>query len=144
MTFHINKGFKWGSKSAAILKEIHPELVDVFLCAINHIDYSLIDGSRGEAEQEHLFNTGMSKAHYGESKHNPSHPLISGGKVWAVDAVPYPSMWNDTELMADCAYFVLGLAHAKGVQLLWGGDWNFNGKYSDENFFDAAHFELIG
>lgn len=109
----------------------------MFYEVIKHRDCTVLQGHRGEIEQNECCRKGLSKAPWPKSKHNsvPSK---------AADVMPYPIDWNDRERIVNFAGFVLGVAASKGIKLRWGGDWNQDGKSKDEKFFDGPHFEIIG
>ena len=60
----------------------------------------------------------------------------------AVDAVPYPIDWPDTDRMYYFAGVVMERARQMGIPLRWGGDWNRNTQVKDEGFVDLNHFEI--
>lgn len=95
---------------------------------VKHFDCRIEDGYRSQADQEQAFDSGNSKAHYGQSKHNVMPSL-------AVDVIPYPVNWEDTDRIYEFAGFVKATAIQMGIRIRWGG--NF------KNFFDSPHFELI-
>lgn len=100
------------------------------------IDFAVIQGHRGEEEQNLYFNSGKSKAKFGESKHN-TYPSK------AVDVVPYPVDWNDTKRFCLLAGVILATAKELNINIRWGGDWNQDGKLKDNKFNDLPHFELM-
>ena len=63
-----------------------------------------------------------------------------------MDAAPYyvgeGIPWNDHERFVMFASFVLGVAAVLGINIRWGGDWDGDREYKDENFRDLPHFEL--
>ena len=67
----------------------------------------------------------------------------------AVDAVPYPIDWNDTNRMRFFAGFVMGVAarlYHEGLithKVRWGGDWDRDTDVKDNRFQDLPHFELV-
>ena len=91
-------------------------------------DVTIICGHRNQKDQEIAYNTGKSKAKWGESLHNslPSR---------AVDIIPSPFKgWDDYEGFARMAGFVQAVAMAQGIEIKCGRD--FRG------FKDMPHFEL--
>ena len=85
--------------------------------------------------QDKYYKEGKSKLKFPHGKHNanPSN---------AVDVVPYPVDWEDTDRMYYFAGFVKGVAAVMGITIRWGGDWNDNTEVKDTNFKDLPHFEL--
>lgn len=125
--------------SRAHLASCDGRLVKVLELAITRVDFSVRCGHRGQAEQNAAVAAGKSKTPWPTSKHNkyPSH---------AVDIYPYPfknEYWHQPQVWADLAAVILACAGELGVQIRWGGDWNQNGSYKDDKFFDGPHFELI-
>jgi peptidoglycan LD-endopeptidase CwlK len=107
----------------------------LFIEVIRITDCSVLCGHRNEADQNAAFEQGLSKLQFPLSKHN-SLPSL------AVDAVPYPINWNDTEAFQRFASIVLTTAKRLNIPIRWGGDWNQNGSSADERFLDMPHFEL--
>ena len=70
------------------------------------------------------------------SKHN-SLPSV------AVDIAPYPIDWEDTERFIQLSGAILQIAKQNGLDLRWGGDWNRDGRMTDESFRDLLHFEMV-
>ena len=127
---------KFGKRSKERLATCDERLQKVFNEVINYVDCSVLEGHRGEREQNKYFAEGKSKVQYPLGRHNakPSR---------AVDVVPYPIDWNDRERFHLFAGFVLGIAYSMDISLRWGGDWNQNFEVDDNNFDDFPHFELI-
>lgn len=118
----------FGPTSRRHLETLDPELQDVLNEAINHYDFSIIDGHRDMERQNHYFHEGASKVRWPNSRHNtfPSQ---------AVDVVPYPGGFDNPNSEFDrMATYILSAASRLGVPLDWGGHW--------KSFPDYAHFEL--
>ena len=100
-------------------------------------DHSILVGHRSEKEQEKAFAEKKSQLHWPESKHNrtPSR---------AVDAAPFPWNPDDCKRFYHFAGYVKGVADKMGIRIRWGGDWDGDNDFSDNNFNDLVHFELIG
>lgn len=125
----------FSQRSLANLSQAHPDLQVLFHRVIEVFDCAVICGYRGPEEQEAAFNAGTSKAHFGQSKHNQMPSL-------AVDVVPCPIDWKDTDRMHYFAGVVMGIALQLGLRVRWGGDWNGNTILSDQKLHDLPHFEL--
>ena len=127
---------KFGTSSQRRLDTCHPDLKMVFKQVVLDFDCSILCGYRGEEEQNRLADSGMSQLRFPNGNHNqmPSK---------AVDAMPYPIVWNDRERIALFAGYVLGVGNSMGVELVWGGDWNGNRVTTDTGFYDGPHFELV-
>jgi len=131
---------------------------EIFNIVGEEYESTIIRGHRGEAEQNHYFYTGRSKVKFPYGKHN-SMPSL------AVDAAPYniarrgipwpkvPTDWNDKNqrqfYIKDLAEFyhfaayVIAVARRLGYKIRWGGDWDMDHDFRDNNFDDLVHFEII-
>lgn len=133
---------RFGKRSTENLKQTHPDLQTIFNEVIKYFDCSVIEGNRGEYEQNEAFRKGLSKLKYPQSKHNKEPAM-------AADVVPYPIDWQDTDRMRYFAGYVMGIANLlkdRGIidhALRWGGDWNRDTEVKDNRFQDFPHFELI-
>lgn len=125
---------KLGARSVERLNTINPDLRRVVMKAFETMpfDVTVIEGIRTKERQAELFAKGASKTM--NSKH------LTGR---AVDLAPYPIDWNDKQRFVVMAEHVLAAAKELGVKVRWGGDWNQNGDWKDERFFDGPHFELM-
>jgi peptidoglycan L-alanyl-D-glutamate endopeptidase CwlK len=103
---------------------------------VKHFDCTILCGHRGQVEQDEAFRTGASKLKWPNGQHNKS-------PAKAVDAVPFPINWNDTNQMRYFAGFVVGIAASMGIKLRWGGDWNSDRDLKDQTFHDLPHFEIL-
>ena len=126
---------KFGKSSRERLATCDDKLQKVFNEVIKYVDCSVLQGHRGEREQNKYYSEGKSKVQYPLGRHNakPSR---------AVDVAPYPIDWDDRERFHLFAGFVLGIAQSMGIKLRWGGDWNMNFEVDDNQFDDFPHFEL--
>lgn len=126
---------KFGKKSISRLETCHEDLQQVFYQVIKHFDCTVLEGHRGEELQNKYFDEGKSKVKFPKGKHNASPSN-------AVDIVPWPVDWDDTDRMYYFAGFVKGIAAMLDIPLRWGGDWNDNTEVKDTGFKDLPHFEL--
>jgi peptidoglycan L-alanyl-D-glutamate endopeptidase CwlK len=127
----------FSARSLAHLASCHQDLRRVAHEAIRRIDFAVICGHRTQAEQDKAFAEKKSKLRYPLSKHN-SYPAR------AMDLVPYPVDWTDLDRFRKLAAVVKQVAAELGVSLVWGGDWDGDGRTDDEKFVDMPHFELAG
>lgn len=128
--------YKFSRSSRAALNSSHPKLQQVFEEVIKHWDCTILEGRRDKETQNEYYRTGKSKLQYPNSKHNASPSR-------AIDAAPYPIDWQDIERFRAFGGFVLGVAAALGIKLRWGGDWDGDRSFKDQNFNDLPHFELV-
>jgi peptidoglycan L-alanyl-D-glutamate endopeptidase CwlK len=128
---------KFGKKSASIRETLHPVWQVVLDEAIksDYFNFSLMEGYRGNEDQDKMFYSEKSKARAGESPHNYS-------PSFAVDLVPYPSGYTDGQAMLQLAGHIIGTAERLGVTVTCGSDWDRDGMVIDTNFKDFWHFEL--
>lgn len=128
---------KFGERSAAALATCHPDLQRLFNRVVEYWDCSVTQGKRTEAQQREFVAQGVSKTL--QSKH--VYPL--GEPSLAVDVYPYPVDMKDKLRFYAFAGFVIGTAREMGIKVRWGGDWDSDRVFDDQNFYDLPHFELI-
>ncbi len=123
---------KYSKVSQSRLMTCNPILQDIFNELIQEYDHSILCGERGKEDQDNAFNTGKSKAKWGQSKHN----VIPGVRTLsdAVDAAPYPIDWNDHTRFSEMNDKVQAIAKRKNVKINWGG--NF------KSLRDLPHWEI--
>ena len=132
---------KYSKKSNELLNQCNQDIIVIFNEVIKYFDNSIICGHRGEQEQNSAYNNKFSKLQYPRSKHNKTPSM-------AVDSVPYPINWKDTNRMRYYAGFVVGIANMLKEQnrvthtIRWGGDWDKDTETNDQRFNDLPHFEL--
>jgi len=135
----------FGRASTMRLETCTTNLQRLFREVVKTFDCSVIEGHRGENDQNKAFAEGYSKTQWPNSKHN-SYPSS------AVDASPYPIYWperSEPTFAKDLArwyYFagyVKGMALAMGIKIRWGGDWDDDKEIKDQNFDDLPHFEEV-
>ena len=137
----------------------HKDLQTVFNEVIKYFDCVILYGTRTPQEQFELFKQGRTLKNNVwtitdkgkvvtfkdgtklKSKHNYGPSL-------AVDVVPYPVDWKDTDRMNYFAGFVIGIARVfkqRGIidkNITWGADLNDNKLKKEEKFVDRPHFEI--
>lgn len=118
--------FKFSKASLNILSKAHPDLQKLFKEVIKEYDCTITCSYRGQDEQEKAFKAGNSKAHWLQSPHNynPS---------FAVDCVPYPTLWSNNQKLKELAGIVMIKAVDMGIDVVWGGNWTWK---------DLPHYEL--
>lgn len=127
---------KYSKRSEANLNTCHPALQRVFRFALKNYDHTIVCGHRNKKDQNLAFSSGNSKVEWDDSEHND---IISR----AVDAVPYPSMWDSVDQLYHFAGYVNAVADMFGVSLRWGGDWDRDKVLDDQDFMDLGHWELV-
>lgn len=130
---------RFSRASEAQLATIHPKLQEVLRETIRWIDFTVVEGHRGQAAQDAAYAAGNSQLRWPHGNHNASPSR-------AVDITPYPIDWSGTpeqrERLAYLAGYVLATAERRGIKLRWGGDWDQDDDMRDERFRDPYHFEL--
>jgi len=138
---------KFGKASTTRLATCHIDLQLIFNEVGKTVDCSIFCGYRAKEAQEKAFNDGLSQVQFPNSKHN-SFPSM------AVDAGPYfPELkntdWDDAMAFASFHGYVKRVVDEllKSGRIThtirWGGDWDSDGRTSDETFKDLPHFELV-
>lgn len=127
--------YSFGPTSLKKLETCHTDIQKVMHEAIKLIDFTIIWGHRGEVEQNQAYYEGRSKKLFPKSKHNVSPSN-------AIDIAPWPIPWEDREQFYYLGGIVMGVATTLEIPLRYGGDWNNNGRTSDNTFDDLGHFEL--
>lgn len=148
---------RFSSRSTMRLSTIRPELATLFGEVVRRRDCTILCGVRSKAEQDRLCNIGRSKVMWPNSKHNVEHP---DDLARAVDVAPYfadqdpPIIWpyaaqfrkdyaKECGLYYNFAGYVQAIAERKGIRIRWGGDWDGDGRYTDQSFDDLVHYELL-
>lgn len=134
---------KFSQESFSKLSTCHPDLQALFYEVIKYYDCTILEGYRNEADQEKAFNTGHSKLHYPNGKHNHQPSM-------AIDVTPYPVNFNDNNLSLWFGGYVLGIAQKLKDEgkithsIRWGGMWDGLGKLNTAHMLsDMVHFEII-
>jgi len=104
--------------------------------AIEIFDFTVLEGQRSEARQAAMYEQGLSKLLWPNSKHNKEPSM-------AIDVAPYPIDWNNEERFYLLAGIFFAIAKRHNIKLRWGGDWDRDWQFNDQTFNDLPHFELI-
>lgn len=135
----------FSDKSSRRLFECERRIQLLFNRVILTVDCTILEGHRGQIKQDEYFNAKpqRSKVKWPDGKHNkrPSE---------AIDVAPWPipknwgaDHWKDMVKFYEFAAIVRYEAVQMGIKIRWGGDWDGDGDYRDQNFDDLVHFELI-
>jgi len=133
---------KFSQTSFSKLASCHIDLQAIFYEVIKNVDCIVLEGFRGQAAQERDFLEKRTTLEWPHGKHN-SNPSN------AVDVAPYPINWEDKESFYWFGGYVLATAQMLKDQgkiscsLRWGGDWNGNKDFHDQDFTDLVHFERM-
>ena len=126
---------KFSKRSKDNLSLVDDRLVRMCQMAIQVVDFAVIEGFRTAERQNELYDKGMSKLKYPQSKHNRNPSL-------AIDCVPYPIDWQDQRRFYYLAGVFKSIAHSMGFLIRHGGDWDSDDEIKDQNFYDLPHFEI--
>lgn len=139
--------YSFGFSSMTRKLTCHKDLQLILDQAIKVFDFSILEGSRDLETQKFYYKTGRSKLDgvTERSKHQTSkeHPYSL-----AADIAPYPIDFEDRERFFFLAGVMKGVANKFledgkiSHRLRWGGDWNNNNDFNDQDFNDLVHFEL--
>jgi len=129
---------KFGKTSKANLATCEQDLQYLFNEVIKHWDCKVLCGHRGEKEQNEAYYSvpRRSTKKWPNSKHNTLPSM-------AVDVAPWPIDWDDIDRFRRFAWFVKGIAVARGIEIRMGADWDGDNDIDDQTFHDIPHFELI-
>lgn len=136
----------FSKESLAKLETCDPELQILFKEVVKGYDCKVTCGHRGEKEQNEAFENGTSKLKWPNGNHNKMPSM-------AIDCPPYPVDYSDKlknlARFYHFAGYVLGVYERLKLEgkitktLRWGGDWDSDKIFVDQNFDDLPHFELI-
>ena len=132
---------EFSKSSKRKLESCDPELQTLFNDIIKTCDCTILCGRRGKKEQNKAFAGGFSMVQYPKSKHNKNPSL-------AVDVVPYPVEWSNTDRMRYFIGYVKGVAQmlydygAMEKEIVTGIDWDNDTVLSDQRFNDFPHFQI--
>ena len=143
----------FGEESKKQLATCDPEVQLLFNEVVKGYDCKVLEGHRGEKAQNEAYANGYSQLKWPDGNHNklPSY---------AADVAPYPvdfvntAKSNDEKLRRLARFYhfagyvlaVYERLKAEGKikkTLRWGGDWDSDKIFVDQNFHDLPHFELI-
>lgn len=160
---------KYGKSSKNRLDTCHGLLKKVFNKAIEIFDISITEGHRPEERQNELFEKGLSKLRFPEGKHNsiPSMAVdavpyssqnkrsvdyrielikrmeeLSGKGLSDVEKQELNEILHNVKRWYYFGGLIVGIGHALGINIRWGGDWDGDGHFTDQSFHDLPHFEI--
>ena len=149
----INMGYTFGKRSRERLDTCHPDMIAICEEVVKIYDFSVLEGLRTAEKQAEYFETGRSKLDGVKKK--SKHQDDGSGKSRAVDLIPYKkgtNAFSGAQKDLKRFYYLAGLMKMSAQKLLsegkinhtirWGGDWDSDDIYTDQNFDDLPHFEL--
>lgn len=159
--------FKYSKRSIAALGNCHPDLKILFMEVIKFYDNTILCGERSKKEQTEAFNNGVSQVEWPDSPHNklPSlavdsapYPIdwdtekellekytkaMADGNIDALEKNDIDNALNALKRWYSFGGYVKATADRLGIKIRWGGDWDGDFDFRDQNFNDLPHFELI-
>lgn len=138
--------YKYSEVGQDRINECHPDIQAIWAELIKWVDATVFCGHRGEAEQNQAFLENKSKLKFPNSEHNKVPSM-------AIDSGPYfieihNTDWNDhlafarfagrVDQIADQLLDAGKITHT----IVWGGDWDKDGRSTDHSFLDLPHFQL--
>ena len=126
----------FGRRSNANLSTCHPDLRLIANEAIKEIDYTVIEGWRGQPGQHAAFLSGQSRIDWlpGEPPPGKHNKILSE----AFDYIPCPFKgWEDKEGFKAVGEALKRAAAKFGIPARWGGDFPPGARLHDND-----HFEL--
>lgn len=144
--------YKFGQSSERQLATCDVRLQRVARRALGYgvLDFSILEGHRGQAKQDRYFAEGKSKLRFPKGNHNayPSNALDAvhcvAGKIAATpDPKNAAANREYREALCILAGLMFAAAAEEGVRLRWGGAWDGMDKVTEsQRFDDLYHFEL--
>jgi peptidoglycan L-alanyl-D-glutamate endopeptidase CwlK len=143
MTKQTGTPFKLDARDEKILSYVHPTLAKLVSQAAKttEVPFTVFEGVRTLARQKKLKAKGASKTL--RSRH------LTGHAVDLVPLLPHPKTgklvptWDGpaTRVISKAMFDAIDGAKLSG-KIRWGGDWDRDGKWNDERFYDGPHFEM--
>lgn len=145
----------FGRESRQKLSGVDPRLASWAERVVKGFDCKVIYGHRTPEEQFDLYRRGRQ---YDEARglwvienklevvtYRDGTKLVSKHNLWpalAIDLVPYPVAWRDTERFYYFGGYGRRVAEEMGLAVVWGGDWDGDTEVDDQTFMDLAHWEI--
>lgn len=118
--------YSFSDNSLKKLAGCDPRLQAIAHAAIMRMDFTVLEGHRGEYDQNHAYELKVSRLKWPNSKHNATPSL-------AMDLAPTPLAWGDIAGFRALAVIIKEEASILGIPIVWGGDWVMR---------DYDHFEI--
>lgn len=119
----------------------------VMMDAIEIVDFTIIQGHRGELEQNKAFAEGKSQKRWPHGNHNalPSRAVDVAPVYY--DASRMQIDWNDIGAFGRLMGVIQACAYRRGIRLRFGLDWDGDfrsvNRDPNESLLDAPHVELV-
>ena len=122
---------KFSKESLAALEGVDHRLIMLANAVLQIHDCTVTEGLRTLEKQKEAYDRGASKTM--DSRHLTGH---------AIDMYPYPIDWKDTKRFYVFGGMVLAVAKMLQVPIRWGGNWDSDDDFTDNEFNDLGHFEI--
>lgn len=128
---------KFSNASQGRLDTCDKRLQDLFeaVIAAGH-DCTIIEGHRNRETQDEYFRTGKSKLKWPDGKHCKIPSM-------AVDVMPYPIDWMNRAQHVAFAKVVFAKAEELGIKVRWGGNFDMDADWTNDQWIDRPHWELL-
>lgn len=111
------------------------------------VDHTIIEGHRPREQQRAVFEAGLSKVDWPNSKHNTIPSMAVDVAPWVrelrrvewEDHYAICRLWGMIDLIAKQLLAASLITH----RVRWGGDWDMDGRSKDQKFMDLVHGELV-
>ena len=141
--------FRFGTRSLANLRNVHPTLVEVVHRALglSTVDFAVVEGVRSIERQRELWAKGRTAPGPKVTWTMKSmHMVQVTGYGHAVDLLPLNTVTGKLDWAFSRGFYVVGAAMGKaaeelGVVIRWGYDWDGDGVLNEKGEYDGPHFE---
>lgn len=146
--------YRFSKVSRDRLNTCHKDIISICEEVIKVYDFSVIEGIRTTEMQQEHFRNGRSEMDGVKKK--SKHQDDGTGKSRAIDIMPVKkgeNAFSGKEKDNRRFYYLAGLMKMAAIRLKaegkithdlrWGGDWDSDDIYTDQNFDDLPHFELV-
>lgn len=155
--------YQYGSASLAKLATVEPALRAVFMLALTKspVDIIVLEGVRSSEQMAINYGKGRTPAectakgvpaHFAQPHlakvtwlnhpYESPHKAQANGLSRAGDIAPYPIDWNDLGRFDQMAKAVMEAAEELATPVIWGADWDHDGKPRERGESDSPHFQL--
>lgn len=155
--------FNFGSASLAKLATVEPSLRAVVMLALTKspVDIIVLEGVRSSEQMAVNYGKGRSvaecvakgvPAHFAQPHlakvtwlnhpYDSPHKAQANGLSRAVDIAPYPIDWDDLKRFDQVSIAMAAAALELKTPVIWGADWDHDGKPREKGESDSPHFQL--
>lgn len=126
------------------LSTCHPDLQFLVMELAEVFPVQVVYGHRNEVDQNKAFAEGKSQKQWPNSKHNSQPSMAVDLAPLEFDTGKASIDWKDRERFCYMAGYVMAFAHARGIKLRSGIDWDQDTELKDEKGLrDYPHLEKM-